>query len=306
MTTENGNEKGVSPQRPTGGARRWYGAARGLAIACPLALLLLPVALSVSAYISIFVAVCAALLGLAVPGRPHVGKSAWRTVRESLVRIFAALHIIITGALLYFATGLFGFLIDMNFRSAIKDADRIVIRDGGGLCHSKPDNEPEIFEITNKAEIAAFNDMFKFSGQTMPCMCCGYPGIDWWRDGKRVVVSAVHHGQALRVTGFWGDLQLTFGSRRLVQEWLKENCGLTGSSSIPRYKYCRYRRYAVERAAQDFATANDGKKPTMDDLRDEFKKNGKEFPACPAGGEYSLTYGEDGTPEVKCTAPRHD
>ena len=187
----------------------------------------------------------------------------------------------------------------MNFRSAIKDADRIVIRDGGGLCHSKPDNEPEIFEITNKAEIAAFNDMFKFSGQTMPCMCCGYPGIDWWRDGKRVVVSAVHHGQALRVTGFWGDLQLTFGSRRLVQEWLKENCGLTGSSSMPRYKYCRYRRYAVERAAQDFATANDGKKPTMDDLRDEFKKNGKEFPSCPAGGEYSLTYGEDGRPEVK-------
>ena len=191
-----------------GGARRWYGAARGLAIACPLALLLLPVSLSVSAYISIFVAVCAALLGLAVPGRPHVGKSAWRTVRESLVRIFAALHIIITGALLYYATGLFGFLIDMNFRSAIKDADRIVIRDGGGLCHSKPDNEPEIFEITKKAEIAAFNDMFKFSGQTMPCMCCGYPGIDWWRDGKRVVVSAVHHGQPEGAARFRASLLL--------------------------------------------------------------------------------------------------
>ena len=40
--------------------------------------------------------------------------------------------------------------------------------------------------------------------------------------------------------------------------------------------------------------------------RKSFKKNGKEFPACPAGGEYSLTYGEDGRPEIKCTAPRHD
>ncbi len=44
----------------------------------------------------------------------------------------------------------------------------------------------------------------------------------------------------------------------------------------------------------------------MDDLHDEFKKNGKEFPVCPAGGEYSLAYGEDGRPEAKCTAPRHD
>ena len=44
----------------------------------------------------------------------------------------------------------------------------------------------------------------------------------------------------------------------------------------------------------------------LDDLRAEFKKNWKEFLSCPSGGEYSLTYGEDGTPEVKCTAPRHD
>lgn len=41
-------------------------------------------------------------------------------------------------------------------------------------------------------------------------------------------------------------------------------------------------------------------------IRDEFKKSGKEFPKCPAGGEYSLIYGEDGTPMVKCTVPRHD
>jgi len=306
MATENDNGKGVCPQRSKGGARRWYGAARGLAIACPLALVLLPVALTVSAYISIVVAVFAALLGLAVPGRPHVGKSAWRTVRESLVLFFATLHIVITVFLLYFFTGLFGFLIDMSFKSAVKDADRIVIRDGGGLCHSDPDKEPEIFEITNKAEIAAFNDMFKFSGRKMPCMCCGYPGIDWWRDGQRIVVSAVHHGQALRVESFWGDLQLAFESSRLVQEWLKEKCGLTGHSGMPKYKYCRYMRWVVKSIAKDFATANGGRKPTLEDLREECKKNGKEFPSCPAGGEYSLTYGEDGTPEVKCTAPRHD
>lgn len=210
-----------------GGVRRWYGAARGLAIAFPLALLLLPLVIAGTAYITIVVAVGATLLGCVLPGRPHVGKSAWRTVRESLVWIFAAFHIVIAGVVLYFATGLFDFLIDMNFRSAVRDADRVVIRDGGGLCHSNPDKEPSLFEITNKVEIAAFNDMFKFSGRTMPCGCCGYPGIDWWRDGQRVVVSAVHHGKALRVEGICGDLRLTFGSGRRVREWLKENCGLT-------------------------------------------------------------------------------
>lgn len=65
-------------------------------------------------------------------------------------------------------------------------------------------------------------------------------------------------------------------------------------------------RARIESEVLDLAKTNDSKKPTMDDLRDEFKKNGKEFPACPAGGEYSLTYGEDGKPVVKCSAPRHD
>ena len=306
MATENDNEKGVSPQRSKGGARRWYGAARGLAIVLPFEVVLLPLMIMVSAYLPLAIGISAALIGMAVPGRPHVGKSAWRTVRESLVRIFAALHIIITGALLYFATGLFGFLIDMNFRSAIKDADRIVIRDGGGLCHSKPDKEPEIFEITNKAEIASFNEMFKFSGRTMPCCCCGYPGIDWWRDGRRVVVSALHHGHALRVEGFVGDLRLTVVSSQRIQKWLEDNCGLTEDEGIPKYQYCRHERDIIEDAAQNWATAGVERKPTLDDLRDEFKKNGKEFPSCPAGGEYSLTYGENGKPVVKCSAPCHN
>jgi hypothetical protein len=242
MTTENNNEKGVSPQRSKGGVRRWYGAARGLAIAVPFALLLVPFALAVDAYTPLFVAAVAAVVGVLTPGRPHAGKSAWRTVRESLAWFLAASHLVVVGLWLYSATGCFGCKFNASFQESVKDADRIVIRDGGGLCHSKPDKEPEIFEITNKAEIASFNEMFKFSGRTMPCGCCGYPGIDWWRDGKRVVVSAVHHGHALRVEGIRGDLQLTAVSRRRIQKWLEDNCGLTGGSSFPRYKYCRYMR----------------------------------------------------------------
>ena len=306
MATENNNEKGVSPQRSKGGVRRWYGAARGLAIAVPFALLLAPFAVAVDAYTPLFVAAVAAVVGVLTPGRPHAGKSAWRTVRESLAWFLAASHLVVVGLWLYSATGCFGCKFNASFQESVKDADRVVIRDGGGLCHSKPDNEPEIFEITNKAEIASFNEMFKFSGRTMPCSCCGYPGIDWWRDGQRVVVSALHHGHALRVEGIRGDLQLTAVSRRRIQKWLEENCGVTKDHASPLHEDCRQNRILLEFTAKGLVPVNEGKRPTMDDLRDEFKKNGNEFPSCPAGGEYSLTYGEDGRPEVKCTAPRHD
>ena len=253
-----------------GGARRWYGVERALAFALPLELFLIPIAFIVSAYIPLVVVVVAALIGWAVPGRPHVGKSVWRSIRETIVWLFAVLHIAIVGLWLYFAV-----LAYMSFRSAVKDADRVVIRDGGGLCHSDPDKEPVLFEITDKAEIAAFNDMFEFTGRTVPCMCCGYPGVDWWRGDKRVAVSAIHHGSALRVEG-------------------------------PLYKTCRHYRDVIESEAGNLAKAGDDKKPTLDKVREEFAKAGKDFPSCPSGGEYSLSYGEDGTPEVKCTAPRHD
>ena len=307
MATENYNEKRVSPQRRKGGVRRWYGAARGLAWTfwAPFVCIASSLAFGFP-YLPLIVAIIVALVGALVPGRPHVGRSAWRIVREVMAWLFAAVHLAIVALWLYFATGAFDFVIIPVFRAAVCDADRIVIRDGGGLCHSKPDEEPSLFEITNKAEIASFNEMFKFSGRTMPCCCCGYPGIDWWRDGRRVVVSALHHGHALRVEGFVGDLRLTVVSSRRIQKWLEDNCGLTEDEGIPKYQYCRHERDIIEDAAQNWATAGVERKPTLDDLRDEFKKNGKEFPSCPAGGEYSLTYGEDGRPEVKCTAPRHD
>ena len=176
--------------------RHWYGAARGMAIAFPLAFLLLALAVLVFAYLPLGVVVVSALIGWAIPGRPHHEKGAWRTVRESAAWLFAALHLVMVALWLYLATGFFGITFNSSFEAAVQGADRVVVRDGGGLCHSDPDKEPSLFEITNKVEIAAFNDMFKFSARTMPCMCCGYPGIDWWRDGQRVVVSALHHGHA--------------------------------------------------------------------------------------------------------------
>ncbi|MBR5549483.1 MAG: hypothetical protein IKU71_07115 [Kiritimatiellae bacterium] len=306
MATENGNEKGVSPQRSKGGARRWYGAARGLAIVLPFELVLLPMADITSDFFPLAVAFGAALICLVAPAQPHIGKSARVGDSALLAWFFAVVHLLILGFWVYFSTGFFGLLFNAKFKAAVKDADRIVVRDGNGLWSSSPDKEPVLFGVTNKAEIAAFNDMFKFARREMSCKCSGYPGIDWWRDGQRIAVAGIHHNRKLRMSGIGGDLRFTAESKRCVQEWLETHCGLTPGDNSPRYRRCIMARARIESEALDLAKTNDGKKPTMDDLRDEFKKNGKEFPSCPAGGEYSLTYGEDGTPEVKCTAPRHD
>lgn len=290
-----------------GGARRWYGAVRGLALSfwMPFVCMALSQAISFP-YLPLVAATVVALVGALVPGRPHAGKSAWRIVRELLAWLFAAVHFAVVVLWLYFATGAFGFGTNPVFQASVKDADRIVIRDGGGPCHSDPDKEPSLLEITNKAEIAAFNEMIEFSGRKMQCKCCGYPGIDWWRDGRRVVVSALHHGYALRVEGYVGDLRLSVESSRRLQKWLEENCGVTEGNGCPRYQDCRYGRDMIEAVAQNLVTTGVERKPTLSDLRREFKKIGGKFPSCPAGGKYSLTYGEDGAPTVKCSVPRHD
>ena len=224
-----------------------------------------------------------------------------------MVWILAAPNIVVVGACFYFTTGFFGIALNSGFESAVKDADRIVVRDGGGGWSSNPEKDHVLFEITNKAEIATFNEMFRFcERELLQCKCSGYPGIDWWRDGQRIAVAGIHHNRKLRMSGIGGDLRFTAESKRCVQEWLETHCGLTPSDNSPRYRRCIMARARIESEVLDLAKTNDSKKPTMDDLRDEFKKNGKEFPSCPADGEYSLTYGEDGRPEVKCTAPRHD
>ena len=219
----------------------------------------------------------------------------------------AALILLAVGFLLYFL--LYSFTLNMRFRAMVRDADRVVIRDGGGLCHSDPDKEPSLYEITNKTEIAEFNRMFRFSSQTMLCFCCGYPGVDWWRDGKRIAVSAIHHGIALRIEGKSFAWHLSPRSQKRIKEWLRTHCGERSTEAgRPMYELCFENRGYLEMEAWDWLKANDGRKPAISDLRNSAKKNwrvGRDL-SCPAGGEYSLSFDENGDPHVSCTIPRHE
>ena len=108
-----------------------------------------------------------------------------------------------------------------RFQSAIADADRVVIRDGGFGCCTKPERDPVLLVLADPQGIADFRAMFKFEdkGANSSCMCCGHPGIDWWKGDALVARTAVQHLQGLRWKGFYGDASLTPESRKSLGEW---------------------------------------------------------------------------------------
>ena len=130
---------------------------------------------------------------------------------------------------------------------------------------------PTAYVLTNNAEIAAFNQMFRFTGSRHSCCCCGYPGVDWWKGDRRIVKSAIHHGVALRCTGFPSDLGLALSSRALLRDWFKRHCDID-------------LREASGRRYQSCASAYD----------------------CPSGGKYTLSFDDKGAPCVKCSTPGHE
>lgn len=248
----------------------------------------------------------AVLIGILLPYRSDRGLSKARKVLFAVLAAPAALQLAATAFWVVYVSDL---LVNVRFAAAIRDADRIVIRDGGGgCCGARPDLEPELYVITNRSEIAEFNKMVVFDRMDLPCMCCGYPGIDWWKGGKRVVMTAVHHGQTLRWgSGFCGDAHFAPGSARRLQDWFKAHCGVDiREQGSPFYRKCFFMRAEIEAKADAWTKSHDGRRPSLDDLRnpvpDEGGRNGL---SCPVGGAYSLEYDEDGRPVVTCGSAGH-
>ena len=50
-------------------------------------------------------------------------------------------------------------------------------------------------------------------------MCCGHPGIDWWKGDELLARTAVQHLKALRWKRFRGDAQLTQEAENALTAW---------------------------------------------------------------------------------------
>ena len=119
-----------------------------------------------------------------------------------------------------------------KFKELTESADKIVIRQGGFDCCRKIGTTEKdgkwLLVITNAAEIAEFNALFDFKAEDCgECMCCGYPGIDWYRKGKRIALTAMQHGHSLRWKGFksgsdkFGDCYYTNESKTKLADWFR-------------------------------------------------------------------------------------
>lgn len=108
-----------------------------------------------------------------------------------------------------------------RFQAAVAEADRVVIRDGGFGCCTKPERDPVLLELKDPKEIAELRGIFRFKdlGSNSSCMCCGHPGIDWWKGDKLLARTAVQHLTALRWKRFNGDAELTSEAAEALTAW---------------------------------------------------------------------------------------
>lgn len=119
------------------------------------------------------------------------------------------------------------------FYDTIKDADRIVVRSGGYDCCGPVTRNRVLAVVTDEAEVRRISASFKFSSfqfGTSKCMCCGYPGIDWYKGDRLLALTAVQHGYALRWRGFDGDNAFTAGTGVWLNGWLA-GCGAGAGTS---------------------------------------------------------------------------
>lgn len=104
-------------------------------------------------------------------------------------------------------------------------ADRIVVRDGGFDCCHPVDGDKTLFEVVDPDELAEVREHLQFVPRRPAgaCMCCGFPGVDWYRGEMRIALTSVQHGFALRWRGFPGDAHFTEGSAQWLREWLRRH-----------------------------------------------------------------------------------
>lgn len=109
-----------------------------------------------------------------------------------------------------------------DFNKLIDLADRIVIRDGGYNCCGPVDKQNILLEIKDPKRVKEFNKHIQFEKKQEweACMCCGWPGIDWYKGDVRLALAAVQHGFALRWRDFPGDASLTKKSSTWLVKFL--------------------------------------------------------------------------------------
>ena len=125
---------------------------------------------------------------------------------------------------------------DRTFTRAIASANKIVVCAEGFDCCKTFVGTNILFVVTDSVEIEAVRNNIRFPEDTPidHCMCCGWPNITWYRGNKKLAMTSVQHGHAIRwhrfsqcrLLGFqigYGDADLTGESQAWLKEWLESH-----------------------------------------------------------------------------------
>lgn len=114
-----------------------------------------------------------------------------------------------------------------ELHQAITGADRIVVREGGHTCCVTPEEmllQTVYYSTTNALEISQVIEHtdFRPTLDYNPCMCCGQPGIDWFKGDERLAITTWKHGYGILMEdGFVG--MLTQDSKQWLNKWLLDH-----------------------------------------------------------------------------------
>ena len=144
-----------------------------------------------------------------------------------------------------------------RFAASIRFADRIVVRDGGYNCCASVDNDRILFEVTDEEELREVqHELVLEPGRPgFQCMCCGYPGIDWYRGDRQLALTSIQHDEAIRWRGFPGDVALTPSASAWLVGWLKRHGVTTEVEPDPVRAAREARQILSEHVSTDFALA---------------------------------------------------
>jgi len=109
-----------------------------------------------------------------------------------------------------------------EFHRLVEGADRLVILEYGSACAGDPDERLVLHVVEGAQEVRGVAEKLQFhEEQTREvCMCCGSPGLDWYRGGELVASSSVQHGEALRFGELPGDVKFTADSAAWYATWI--------------------------------------------------------------------------------------
>ena len=143
---------------------------------------------------------------------------------KKAIYILACIAAVILGMVVYILLRVYTYAGNINsiFHDKITGCDKIVVRDGGYDPFVPYYSQKAIKIIIDPCDVNTFIKTIKFSRlqRIGRCDCYGYPGIDFYRNNKRILVTSIKHNIALCMPFINYDVKFTKRTRNFIENFV--------------------------------------------------------------------------------------